>query len=767
MKRVLICLFAGAMLLLLATVGTGAPDAAAQIPADQSSGHAIDTNEDGDVAIAAVKESGALWTRTLIDGVWSSWQKQGVDTWVSADVAIDDDGNIALIGLKQSGRLWTRDFTAGAWGSWTNQGLPTWSTETIPSIDKDGTTTTFGAVKESGALYTRTRTDGSSWGSWIEWGGRRNWVHADIAVYEDGVSMLAGTKEDGKIYTRVITPDPSVWELQGAAGAFSTALPPSISIHEDVVALAVINEVGEAFIRTGTIDTSGTTPIENWQPFDTAIEADVVGIEAAVANGRIAFIYATTAGETLKWGWQGAPGSWTPDSRPVFLNFTEAATSVSPAIAASPRTGVTDAVLAPEVDGAIYVLVEGANDFRLYDRYGLPTWAVGADVAEDPVIPTEYESGLYPVRAGALEPGRYTLDSPGDCAWVRLSSLDQTTLLDKQIGASLDPGSTQNVIDILATDRGFLLTDLGGAGCGTFSLYESPAALLSSIGPGTYVVGEDIEPGRYVSDVPCNWTRLSDFEGNAGSEITYDVAVFSGRQIVDVLASDVGFRVTGTGCDYSFRVAPPTPATQFAAGMYVVRSDIAAGRYVVSAGCSFGRLSGFSGRSPVTDQYLDVLGGFPTSISPLEGGDWIVDIDPTDIGFLLGSIAGANCQGMQYVAPANPAAAPSAGSNVVGDDIDPGLYVAPGGTGCFWMRLSGFGWTAAETIDGSSNQNSQVLVSVDANDIGFHASSFCGTWTAFNPGAGGGSSSPATAGGVDNTVLANVIESFDQVEIDE
>ena len=730
MKRVFICFLAWAVLLLLPLVGAGGAQAQAQVADDSVPGHAIDTNESGDVVVAAVKESGRLFTRTRSNDVWSSWQAHGLDTWLSADISIDDDGNVALIGLKDSGALWTRDQDpAAGWGVWTRQGQPTWSTETVPSISTDAGTTTLAAIKEDGSLFTRTRAAEEEWSSWLRHGAR-NWAHADIAVFED-VSLLAGTKAAGELYTRVVTPERGEWVLQGETFSVETA--PSISLHDTVLALGAIN-ANSALVRTGVLDRTADVPVQAWDTFDPPVSTSVASIAVAAASDHISFAYVGTSGELTKSGLQGAPGAWEPVSRSVYLGFAGWSTSVSPSIAAAPRTGTSDATLAVGADGGVTVLIEGADESRLFSRLGRPTWAAGVETVTEPVeTPTEFEPGLYVVGDDALPAGRYQIDSPGACAWVRFSSLSADGLLDNDIGSSLDPTSTQNVIDILPGDAGFQLIDLGGAGCGNLSLYEAPASLASSIVEGTYVVGDDIEPGRYVSDTACDWSRLQDFSGAADSEISYDAAIFGGRQIVDVLPSDVGLKISGL-CEFSFRVAPATPATQVDPGMYVVRSDVAAGRYVVSAGCSFARLGSFLGRSPVTDAYLDLLGGFPANVSPADGGNWIVDLAPTDIGFLLGSIDGRSCQAETYVEADAPADRPTPGTNVVGVDFEPGFYLAPGGTGCFWQRLSGFGWSGSDIIAGSGNQDTEVLVEILETDVGFHASSLCGAWTPFDAG---------------------------------
>lgn len=69
------------------------------------------------------------------------------------------------------------------------------------------------------------------------------------------------------------------------------------------------------------------------------------------------------------------------------------------------------------------------------------------------------------------------------------------------------------------------------------------------------------------------------------------------------------------------------------------------------------------------------------------------------------------------------------GTLLVGEQINPGTYSAPGGSNCYWERLSG---TSGEFGDIISNEwepnNSQVLVTIRSSDVAF-SSSGCGTWT--------------------------------------
>jgi hypothetical protein len=77
------------------------------------------------------------------------------------------------------------------------------------------------------------------------------------------------------------------------------------------------------------------------------------------------------------------------------------------------------------------------------------------------------------------------------------------------------------------------------------------------------------------------------------------------------------------------------------------------------------------------------------------------------------------------VAP-SPSLAFGDGTFVVGQDIGHGTYAAPGGDGCYWARLSGFGGTLDEII-ANGNPTGPVVVTIAASDAGFETRG-CGEW---------------------------------------
>jgi hypothetical protein len=67
---------------------------------------------------------------------------------------------------------------------------------------------------------------------------------------------------------------------------------------------------------------------------------------------------------------------------------------------------------------------------------------------------------------------------------------------------------------------------------------------------------------------------------------------------------------------------------------------------------------------------------------------------------------------------------------VVRTQVPQGRYRANARPGCSWERLRHFEGTPGGIIEsGSTQQSSQVTVSIRSTDVGFHANEACGTWT--------------------------------------
>ena len=120
----------------------------------------------------------------------------------------------------------------------------------------------------------------------------------------------------------------------------------------------------------------------------------------------------------------------------------------------------------------------------------------------------------------------------------------------------------------------------------------------SSIGPGMWLVGPDIAPGRYraFAQPGCYVARLSGLGGDFDEIIANDFQGFAGPLVVDVLPSDVAFEFDGECGRFAPYTPPVAPTPGIAPGAYVVGSDITPGIYraQAQAGCYWERRSSFS-----------------------------------------------------------------------------------------------------------------------------------------------------------------------------
>ncbi|PZR80608.1 MAG: hypothetical protein DLM65_07725 [Candidatus Aeolococcus gillhamiae] len=157
----------------------------------------------------------------------------------------------------------------------------------------------------------------------------------------------------------------------------------------------------------------------------------------------------------------------------------------------------------------------------------------------------------------------------------------------------------------------------------------------------------------------------------------------------------------------------PGPPVTFGDGTWHVGSQIPAGTYrtrQAASGCYWERLSGFGGTSGeiIANHFGD--------------GYQVVTISPSDAGFHTES-----CGAWTSDLSATGAWPAQNGIFIVGTDLASGTYSAPGGSSCYWARLSGFGGTSDQIIANGLGQSS-VIVTVAPGDAGFEASG-CGIWS--------------------------------------
>jgi hypothetical protein len=95
--------------------------------------------------------------------------------------------------------------------------------------------------------------------------------------------------------------------------------------------------------------------------------------------------------------------------------------------------------------------------------------------------------------------------------------------------------------------------------------------------------------------------------------------------------------------------------------------------------------------------------------------------------------SGVSIAGGVVAAPTVPSTVPPGplrsfgdGTYLVGRQVLPGTYVAPGGSNCYWARLSGLSGDLNDTIT-NDNALGQAIVTVQPGDRAFQTEG-CGTW---------------------------------------
>jgi hypothetical protein len=160
---------------------------------------------------------------------------------------------------------------------------------------------------------------------------------------------------------------------------------------------------------------------------------------------------------------------------------------------------------------------------------------------------------------------------------------------------------------------------------------------------------------------------------------------------------------------------PSGPRT-YGPGTYRVGTDIPAGTYRTrtnSSGCYWERLSGFGGT------FDEIIANDFTNYRA------IVDIAPSDAGFRTSNCAPWTSD--LSAVTSSPTAPFGSGTYIVGTDISAGTWQAPGGSSCYWERLSGFSGEFEDIIANDFGSTSPI-VTIAAGDRGFKTSE-CGTWS--------------------------------------
>ncbi|MFN8518051.1 MAG: hypothetical protein U0667_01385 [Chloroflexota bacterium] len=156
-----------------------------------------------------------------------------------------------------------------------------------------------------------------------------------------------------------------------------------------------------------------------------------------------------------------------------------------------------------------------------------------------PVTPVRtFGDGTWEVGT-EVKPGTYRATAEGTCTWARLGAAAGGP--EPVLGTATGSGS--RVVTVGKRD-----VAIRSSGCGRWTSDLSQVTDdRTTFADGTYLVGEDVAAGRYVSSGTgsCNWARLSGFGGTADEVIQGGVA--TGSQEVTIHASDEGFASTGCG----------------------------------------------------------------------------------------------------------------------------------------------------------------------------------------------------------------------------
>ena len=176
-----------------------------------------------------------------------------------------------------------------------------------------------------------------------------------------------------------------------------------------------------------------------------------------------------------------------------------------------------------------------------YTTVALPVGINGnttLDFRLDPLTArTQFGPGQYRLTSD-IPAGRYYSDPSNGCHFQRVRGFGGTQA-DAIADTIINYDAGQWIVDLLATDVGFV-TD---ANCGTW--FMTPRrGLLTSITPGTWIVGAQITPGTYRADNSgqgCYWTRLTSFTGAFDAIIASAFVTSPGVQLVTIANTDVGF----------------------------------------------------------------------------------------------------------------------------------------------------------------------------------------------------------------------------------
>jgi hypothetical protein len=254
------------------------------------------------------------------------------------------------------------------------------------------------------------------------------------------------------------------------------------------------------------------------------------------ASGMTAVALNVTVVNPTIGGWLTVYPKGSPRPGASNLNFARSQT-----VANSVTTGLgpDGAVTVYNAFGAVDVVLDVTGWFEgtsgaqpLFDCAVVPP-----DAAQAPAW-ARIGPGLAAVGPGGVPAGRYVAPGGPGCSWQRLRGLSGAP----GDVAATGTGPARVIVDLLAGDAGFW-----SAGCGVWAAHGPPAATVTAVGDGDWVVSEELAPGVYQSSAaaPCRWEHLLGFSGAAHHDL--DDGMAFGITWVEIAPSEVGFRSRGCG----------------------------------------------------------------------------------------------------------------------------------------------------------------------------------------------------------------------------
>ena len=328
--------------------------------------------------------------------------------------------------------------------------------------------------------------------------------------------------------------------------------------------------------------------------------------------------------------------------------------------------------------------------------------------------PATFGDGTFP--AGKIAPGVYRTTTLTDsCLW-RLED-------ERSLGLPVRSRGASEIVEIPAGYNTF-----SSEGCGTWSTDLKPIITPGQpFGDGTYLVGEEIAPGRYrtiSSSDSCSWQATGQF-GRYTERVAsdaYEIGTAGSSVVVDIEPGDLAFRSYGCGV-WTENLAPIVAFGQpFGEGAFLVGSEIAPGRYRSTSStrtCFWARLSSF--RWSISGNYYRGDAAYLRYWDDHDTGDEsIVTIASADAGFVSYG-CGSWLPFTVLIEPGRPF---GSGTFLVGDEVAPGRYRTTSySDDCVWQRLSGDARDLEYIQWGDT-----TIVDIPPTDGGFDSHG-CGTWS--------------------------------------